>query len=202
MTEQLRQSLSAVIDDEADAFELRRVLDELERDAELREQWDRYHMIGSALRGEGVQRRPDLRERIWRALAEAGHEADEPLATVTAAPPPTAAHPPRRARFTPVAVAASLLLAVAVGFGALQLGGAGGPAGVGEPDVATAVAAPGSGLAGPEPAPPTPAAGPRPEVSRSDLQRAHAYMLHHTQQQALNQAGVMSFVKMATYEAP
>ena len=40
------------------------------------------------------------------------------------------------------------------------------------------------------------------EVSDSDVQRAHAYMLHHTQQQAMNQAGVMSFVKMATYEAP
>jgi sigma-E factor negative regulatory protein RseA len=36
MNEQLRQSLSAVVDGEADAFELRRVLDELDRDPELR----------------------------------------------------------------------------------------------------------------------------------------------------------------------
>jgi len=27
-------------------------------------------------------------------------------------------------------------------------------------------------------------------------------MLHHTQQTALNQAGVVNFVKMATYEGP
>jgi hypothetical protein len=40
------------------------------------------------------------------------------------------------------------------------------------------------------------------EISPTDVQRAQAYMLHHTQQQALNQAGVMSFVKLATYEAP
>jgi hypothetical protein len=40
------------------------------------------------------------------------------------------------------------------------------------------------------------------EISASDLQRAHAYMLHHTQQQAMNQSSVMSLVKLATYEAP
>ena len=38
------------------------------------------------------------------------------------------------------------------------------------------------------------------DVSPSDLRRARAYMLYHTQHQALNQAGVVNFVKMATYE--
>ncbi len=68
MTEKLRQSLSAAMDDEADAFELRRVLDELGRDAELRSLWDRYHLIGSALRGEPIHVPDALRERIWQAL--------------------------------------------------------------------------------------------------------------------------------------
>ncbi|MFM7119618.1 MAG: sigma-E factor negative regulatory protein, partial [Gammaproteobacteria bacterium] len=56
MTEQLKQSLSAVIDGEADAFELRRVLDELDRDADLRATWSRYHLIGSVIRGERTAR--------------------------------------------------------------------------------------------------------------------------------------------------
>ena len=40
------------------------------------------------------------------------------------------------------------------------------------------------------------------QVSDTDVQRAQAYILHHTQQQAIKQAGVMSFDKLATYEAP
>ena len=39
MSEQLRESLSAAMDDEADAFELRRMLDEAQGDEALREQW-------------------------------------------------------------------------------------------------------------------------------------------------------------------
>jgi hypothetical protein len=38
------------------------------------------------------------------------------------------------------------------------------------------------------------------EISASDLARANAYMLHHVQQQALNQPGVSSFVKLVTYD--
>ena len=53
MSEQLKESLSAVMDGEADEFEIRRVLDEATSDAELRGVWERYHLIGSVLRGEG-----------------------------------------------------------------------------------------------------------------------------------------------------
>ena len=38
---------------EADAFELRRVLDEAKGDAELREQWHRLHLIRDAVRATG-----------------------------------------------------------------------------------------------------------------------------------------------------
>jgi hypothetical protein len=40
------------------------------------------------------------------------------------------------------------------------------------------------------------------QASPSDLRRAHAYMLQHAQQRGLEQTGVISLVKMATYEAP
>jgi sigma-E factor negative regulatory protein RseA len=206
MTEKLRQSLSAVIDDEADAFELRRVLDELGRDGELRSLWDRYHIIGSVLRGDRVRAPATLRERVCEVLETT---SDEPAAAATpvaephaepSAPAVTAAPQSNLGRYTGLAVAASVAFAVVLGFSGIWSGD----------DV------PGAELTGrdanvvasqPAPAITLPEVGgtrtdPAAEVSPSDVQRAQAYMLHHTQQQALNQAGVMSFVKLATYEAP
>lgn len=215
MTEKLRQSLSAVIDDEADAFELRRVLDELGRDGELRALWERYHLIGNALRGECSALPAALPDRVWDALASsdegplaAAAGADADSATEQAAAP-AAAGPwrARAGRLTGLAVAASMAFAVVIGFNGLGSGE--GPQSM---QVAGTQAAP--------PAVPVAQSGEptvqpgvseqRPEArlnlaadaSPSDVKRAQAYILHHTQQQALNQAGVMSFVKMATYEAP
>ena len=203
MTEKLRQSLSAAIDDEADAFELRRVLDELGRDPELRILWDRYHLIGSVLRGDRKPVPSDLRERVWHAL-----ETDSDLPAAASPPVPEAAASAevavspaktasRAGRYTGFAVAASVAFAVVLGFsGILDDGDV--PSGI---TVSGPAATPGqsgvvlSDLAGIQ----TDGGA---QISDSDLQRAQAYMLHHTQQQAMNQAGVMSFVKLATYEAP
>lgn len=217
MTEKLRQSLSAVIDDEADAFELRRVLDELGRDDGLRALWDRYHLIGHSLRGESARPASDLRERVWAALESAPDlgpvsdpQIEGPVTGTDEVGPVTVAAPrenSRLGRYTGLAVAASVAFAVVLGFNGLvgedpvqRVG----PTGVELSGVATtdpsAVADPAIGGAGSADAL-RPAAG-GPEVSPVDVQRAQAYMLHHTQQQALNQAGVMSFVKLATYEAP
>lgn len=193
MTEKLKQSLSAVIDDEAEAFEVRRVLDELDRDPELAGLWDRYHIIGSALRGErtGAQAAmlpAAMRDRIWQAL-------EPELAAgpgVPAAAAAVAGARSRLGRYTGLAVAASVAFAVVLGFNGL--GGS-----EGTPELATTAEVT-------EPSRTLDVRNARvtlaPEVSPSDVQRAHAYMLHHAQQQGMNQAGVMSFVKMATYEAP
>jgi len=192
MTEKLRQSLSAAIDDEADAFELRRVLDELGRDGELKGLWERYHLIGSVLRGEGARVSESLRDDVWSAL-EAVPAATADNAAGLAEP--VASPRSRLGRYTGLAVAASVAFAVVIG-----LDGFGGGDDAALPSVA---GSPGSGPAVPSTLPEvTPAAEVAAEVSPSDVQRAHAYMLHHAQQQALNQAGVMSFVKLATYEAP
>ena len=219
MTEMLRQSLSAVIDDEADAFELRRVLDELDRNPDLRALWDRYHLIGGVLRGEYRAPAAALRERVWQALArDSGDDEEAQPPRVPALQPEPAAAPAaavaaalsgersRVGRVPGLAVAASVAFAVVIGFNGLS-GWSGGNGGA--PQVATALT---SQPAVSVPLPVTPRPGlqpelqPRPtlaaEASPSDVQRAQAYMLHHTQHQALNQPGVMSFVKMATYEAP
>ncbi len=56
MTEDQRQRLSVLVDDEAGPRQASRTLDELLQDAELRACWERYHLIGSVLRGDRVSR--------------------------------------------------------------------------------------------------------------------------------------------------
>lgn len=203
MTEKLRQSLSAAMDDEADAFELRRVIDELGRDSELRSLWDRYHLIGSVLRGDRVPVPADLRDRVWAALevgVEEGDAVAPPVIPEANVPPATAvAAAPRSylGRYTGLAVAASVAFGVVLGFNGIWDDGDIGSSGLIASDTAGVVAGP--------PSTAVPDAAPSPmsnEISAIDVQRSQAYMLHHTQQQALNQTGVMSFVKLATYEAP
>ncbi|MEZ5558347.1 MAG: sigma-E factor negative regulatory protein [Pseudomonadales bacterium] len=208
MSEKLRQSLSAVIDDEADVFELRRVLDELDRDEELRGLWERYHMIGSAIRGERVLDVFDLRERVWLALEEdadvetrrvSAGAARAALGTVPAADPGArtsggaqAATPRTWAgRITALSVAASVAFVVVLGVS----------------NIDTETPVPQQALVERQPMPLAPVELPvevlrASDVSPSDLQRARAYMLHHAGQQAMTRGSVMPFVKMATYEAP
>jgi sigma-E factor negative regulatory protein RseA len=207
MTEMLRQSLSAVIDDEADAFELRRVLDELERDPELREVWVRYHLIGAALRGErpaisGGHSSTVLGDRVWRALAgspalASGPDAEEAgVGLVQAAEP--ASRNPWIGRATALAVAASVAFAVVTGVDALRApASAPAPAVAVEPTVQSGVVSATASVENP-----IPRVRLASEVSASDVRRAHAYMLHHAQHQGLSQPSVMSLVKMATYEKP
>jgi sigma-E factor negative regulatory protein RseA len=220
MTEQLRQSLSAVVDGEADAFELRRVLDELDRDPELRATWDRYHLIGSVIRGERtLQSRSAARvleRRVPLAVRESAPAANNPDGNVSgmAGQAPSARRfrsGRRRPALVGLAVAASVVLAAAI---VLQpFGGVPAPV-VNQPVVAQVdagvIASAGRrplaavDTAGIEPAAGTPRLGERGvrPGSQADLRRAKAYMLQHAQQQGLEQRGVMSLVKMATYQAP
>lgn len=57
--ESLNEALSAAVDGEAEELELRRVLNAVERDPELRAKWERLHLIGDAMRG-GAMRLGDL----------------------------------------------------------------------------------------------------------------------------------------------
>ena len=48
----MKESLSALCDGECDELEVRRVLNQVGANPVLREQWQRYHLIGAMMRGE------------------------------------------------------------------------------------------------------------------------------------------------------
>jgi sigma-E factor negative regulatory protein RseA len=68
----MKEQLSAFMDDELGELEGRRVLDELARDPDLRETWERYHLIQAAFRRElELASSRALPGRIQEALARA-----------------------------------------------------------------------------------------------------------------------------------
>ena len=54
MTEQLRESLSALMDDEANELELQRLLGQVAEDEALRQTWVRYNLARSVISGQPV----------------------------------------------------------------------------------------------------------------------------------------------------
>lgn len=63
----LKETLSALMDGEATDWETRRVLDEITRDAELRNAWQQYQ-TNSALLRKGVGKGTDISLRVMQAL--------------------------------------------------------------------------------------------------------------------------------------
>ncbi len=98
--EALQESLSAVMDNEADELELRRVL-AVSGDLEWRARWSRYQLARAAMRKELVEPRLNIAAAVSAALA------DEPL-------PARGLNAPWRS-VGRIAVAASVTLAVLAG---------------------------------------------------------------------------------------
>ncbi|MGA0839927.1 MAG: sigma-E factor negative regulatory protein [Pseudomonadales bacterium] len=221
MTEQLRQSLSAVVDSEADAFELRRVLDELERDPALRASWMRYHLIGSVIRGEHQALEGQTADRLGRPLRVEPHTTLMPLTMAAASPVDDgrgpvdrrtrARHsdansdaradlrrwPGFRGRAAPISAVTALAGVFALASAALFTGAG---TGTEATDTASVQVAP------PVAVPPSwfsHTLSPDDPVSLPvDEQWVQAYMLRHAQQQGLDQRGVISLVRPATYSVP
>ena len=75
----MKEELSALIDGELNELDERRTLKALAGDAELRETWERYHLIRAVMTHElGVIASPDLAERVMARLApdEPGRNAE------------------------------------------------------------------------------------------------------------------------------
>ena len=122
MNDRNKESLSALMDGEADELEIRRVLNQLDKDDALREQWKNYHLMGSLMRDEKFDSL-DLTKGINLALdgeTAEGRDDDSPLSNPFEE---TVAHKPRRAWYKPltsVAVAASVTLAVLLGVQSIE----------------------------------------------------------------------------------
>ena len=71
MNERMRESLSALMDDEANELELERVLSQLGSDTGLRQTWVRYNLAQSAVQGDRLAHRDwDISARVQSALAD------------------------------------------------------------------------------------------------------------------------------------
>jgi sigma-E factor negative regulatory protein RseA len=73
MSQVKREQLSILMDDELGRSEVHGALADLTSDQELRSLWDRYHLIGDALRGEPLNRAvTQIAERVRARLATEG----------------------------------------------------------------------------------------------------------------------------------
>ncbi|TWI58783.1 sigma-E factor negative regulatory protein RseA [Pseudomonas duriflava] len=104
--EALLESLSAVMDNEADELEVRRVLAATDQDAELRATWSRYVMARAVIRNEPVMPKLDIAAAVSAAL-----ENEETPVVAQAAKPKVS----RWNGLSRVAVAASVTVAVLAG---------------------------------------------------------------------------------------
>ncbi len=105
----LKQSLSALIDDESDELELRRILN-ASHDPELRASWSRYQIARAAMHNAPFSANIDLSANIMAAI-----NAEPALSVTQTEQHQTAAHTTKIGRFTGLtrlAVAASVTLAV------------------------------------------------------------------------------------------
>lgn len=104
-SESLRETLSALMDDEAEQLEMRRVLHAGEQDAEVRRIWERYQLARSVMHKEPWHTHVDLSAGIAAALAE------EPALTASSTP----GRSRWKVQLGRVAVAASVTVAVLIG---------------------------------------------------------------------------------------
>lgn len=126
MSHNARQSLSALMDDEGDDLELRRVLASLEGAPEAAESWRRYHLVRSLMRREAdLDVTSDLSAGIMARL-----EGEPIPSSATREPSVSAARPAWRrglplARGAGIAAAVSLMVISGVQFysGASPFGG-------------------------------------------------------------------------------
>lgn len=204
MSDRLRESVSALVDGEADELELRRLLSGSDRET-MREAWRDYNLLRDSLAGADMRfARFDISGRVQAALAE------EPAQSVAVG----------GARWwrplASVAVAASMAAVVVVG-----VRGFGGQPGAGQPglgaglDVAEVQQAPTAGKVYPTPV----AVGGAGNVAVSAefggaaaqnaaaadalaQQRLQRYMLRHTERAALgNGPGLISFARVSELDA-
>mgnify|MGYP003624813801 FL=1 len=124
MNDRNKESLSALMDGEADELEIRRVLNQLDKDDELRDHWKNYHLMGSLMRDESFDSL-DLTQGINQVLdGDIAPKGTTNLGTsLTRAADELQVKTARSAWYKPltsVAVAASVTLAVLLGVQSIE----------------------------------------------------------------------------------
>ncbi len=86
LAEQMRESISAMVDGEAQQLEMQRMLKASESDASVRDQWQRYQMASSLLKRQADQVSLDaeLADRVLVALSEEAELQQESAPKATA----------------------------------------------------------------------------------------------------------------------
>ncbi len=189
MSEQLRESLSALMDGEASAFEVHRVLDEVRRDTQLRAVWARWQRVSAALHGGAAPFATDLADRVWMDFV------NDPATNVATGQ--TRSGPERNWRPLAAWVAASAAaVAVIVVTQFATLGGDGEAPAQQTALVQQASSVPEIAVRAAAPAPQRPLTG----GLSADARNVNVYMLQHMQQKAVNQPDVGAFTKLVTFE--
>lgn len=205
MSERLRESVSALMDGEADELELRRLLADSESEADaIDKTWARYHMIQDVLHGAEQDlsfQQLDISSQVRAAIS------NEPLLAK--------AEKPVSSWLKPVAgfaVAASVAMAVVVGVQQINPVNPGVNSAVNSAPVLASRVYPvqGSSLQASESTAavtyqnsplPGDIAVSRQVAEREVQQRLEKYMLRHTEQAVLNNGqGMMSFARVANLE--
>lgn len=75
MSDRIIESISALMDDEADELELHRVRRAMDADAELVDRWRRYHLVSALLQERGAERATTSASVHARRVADAGSTA-------------------------------------------------------------------------------------------------------------------------------
>lgn len=114
MKERNKESLSALLDGEADELEVRRILNQLDNDDELRDKWKNYHLMGSLMRDEKFDS-IDLTQGINQALDGVADSSGNDDSFMDEAANSAVSKPAWYKPLTSVAVAASVTLAVLLG---------------------------------------------------------------------------------------
>jgi sigma-E factor negative regulatory protein RseA len=119
MKERNNESLSALMDGEADELEIRRILNQLDKDDELRDKWKNYHLMGSLMREESLQG-IDLTKGINQALDGVADTSDNDSTVFQEVVSAGSSKPAWFKPLTSVAVAASVTLAVLLGVQSIE----------------------------------------------------------------------------------
>ena len=121
MTQQLHESLSAIMDGEGNELELRRVLKTLDESPELGDVWRRYHLMRSALRRErDIVVDMDIASGVMAAIEQEDVAVSETVIASAAEQSAAAQRPKRRSLSlmggAAVAAAVSLMVVSGVQF--------------------------------------------------------------------------------------